>query len=894
MNFIKRLVALLIVFTMLMSMPSFADEAEDIYAYLSSLGIMVGDETGDFREEDTLTRAEFSAIAARLLRVPDIKQAQIFEDVPSDHWANGYISQMYKMGMINGTGNGNFSPDSPVTYEQAIKILVNVLGYGEEAEKKGGYPSGYIGVGVSLRLNSDLSIKGENLIRSEIAQMVYNTLQANPLTSYGTPDYSKENRTLGQIISSSMDVVRIAGIVTQTHKASLVSTKPSLIKGEATIDAILIHTDTDLKVGYYAEIYAEKTRGRINLVNVNYPEGRNNVTVANAKGASLASGIFTYIDEEDKERKLRVGSADYMYNGRKTAGFISIADGTYTLIDNNLDNIIDVVYIDEPESFVVNRVNKAKSMVYFDRSVIFRGRNGINLDLEDDEKIISLKNKDGVDLTVSDIEAGNAITIKQSTDGSYIEAVVSSDALEGEIEEISDKGFVINGNEYEVAYAKGIDYSSKFSLTDTGVFTLDCFGRLVGIDEAEKSSDFLYAYCMDAQEVTGLEASIWLKTIYASAPLKEVNVKDDTEEISYKFQNNDPEDFRLAKKLKLNGTPCDDTDVDYSRLKNSFVAFKTNSNGEIKELYYESLTGRGRIQYDFNAKIMSFGGENDTRGYMTDKNTTFVLIPETVRTTEDYMVEVTIKQKTTQKVYGTVFFADDEYESVELQPVDILMIKSDLMNSSEPVTFTDDDSVCIVGSVRSASGSIRDDEGAEVYKITLLDGTELKEEVTASHGRAFDIASTLRKGDLIRYKKDGFGRINNIEKICSLNGLKDNTGKYVYDNNIRLGNGKEARFGIVYKTMINSFDHSSNKLVDKLNLSYEQDGSYTLDSSDEIKISRDGDVPVYLYNLTTGWIEPGNLEDAVASMYASAEVSSKVYIYYRQPDAPTAVVIIED
>ena len=39
MNFIKRLVALLIVFTMLMSMPSFADEAEDIYAYLSSLGI---------------------------------------------------------------------------------------------------------------------------------------------------------------------------------------------------------------------------------------------------------------------------------------------------------------------------------------------------------------------------------------------------------------------------------------------------------------------------------------------------------------------------------------------------------------------------------------------------------------------------------------------------------------------------------------------------------------------------------------------------------------------------------------------------------------------------------------------------------------------------------------
>ena len=40
-------------------------------------------------------------------------------------------------GYINGTGNNLFSPDSHVTYEQAIKILVGVLGYGVEAEKNG-------------------------------------------------------------------------------------------------------------------------------------------------------------------------------------------------------------------------------------------------------------------------------------------------------------------------------------------------------------------------------------------------------------------------------------------------------------------------------------------------------------------------------------------------------------------------------------------------------------------------------------------------------------------------------------------------------------------------------------------------------------------------------------
>ena len=76
--------------------------------------------------------------------------------------------------------------------------------------------------------------------------------------------------------------------------------------------------------------------------------------------------------------------------------------------------------------------------------------------------------------------------------------MVSSDAIEGTITEVSDKGFVINETEYKAAYANSVDYSGEFVLNDTGVFTLDCFGRVVGLDKGTSSSGFIYAYCIDA------------------------------------------------------------------------------------------------------------------------------------------------------------------------------------------------------------------------------------------------------------------------------------------------------------------------------------------------------------------------------------------------------------
>ena len=214
------------------------------------------------------------------------------------------------------------------------------------------------------------------------------------------------------------------------------------------------------------------------------------------------------------------------------------------------------------------------------------------------------------------------------------------------------------------------------------------------------------------------------------------------------------------------------------------------------------------------------------------------------------------------------------------------MIKGNMDSLNAPVPTLADD-VCIVGDVKAATGSIRDDAGSVVYKLTLLNGTELKEEVTSSFGVAYNVASTLRKGDLIRYKKDGFGRINSISKICSVQGLKNDFSDMLYLS----GSTETAKYGFIYNTVSYTFDYYSNSFVDKLTLSYMPNGSDEQISSD-LKVAKKDGPPIYLYNRSTGWIEPGSLDDTVSSLYAG-EDASKAFVLMEAGDVK-AVVIIED
>lgn len=159
--------------------PTSADYFEAVNA-LYEIGIVTGDENGNFNPNSTITRAEAATMICRLQGVEDeAKQMSTtaFTDLSKSHWANGYVAKAAAMGIINGHGNGKFEPESPVTCEQMLKMLVCAWGWGEQAEERGGYPDGYVAVAKESGYTKNTSQGAtENATRSTVALYIYNTI----------------------------------------------------------------------------------------------------------------------------------------------------------------------------------------------------------------------------------------------------------------------------------------------------------------------------------------------------------------------------------------------------------------------------------------------------------------------------------------------------------------------------------------------------------------------------------------------------------------------------------------------------------------------------------------------------------------------------------------------
>jgi len=149
---------------------------------LEQLDILAGYPDGTFGAEKSITRAEMAAIVCRMIdKETDAEKAKgetIFDDVKSDHWASGYINIASKEGIINGDGNGKFRPKDDVKHEEAIKMVVCALGYGDDVEVDAkDWSKGYLEVANEKGISTSLKgTKGKASTRGDVAVMSYNGL----------------------------------------------------------------------------------------------------------------------------------------------------------------------------------------------------------------------------------------------------------------------------------------------------------------------------------------------------------------------------------------------------------------------------------------------------------------------------------------------------------------------------------------------------------------------------------------------------------------------------------------------------------------------------------------------------------------------------------------------
>lgn len=163
--------------------------------WLTAYRIMQGDENKKLHLDREVTRAEMAQLLINSLRLGnvDIYIPVRFSDVPETHWAKNAVGMAYELKFVNGVSSTLFCPDDTVLYEDALKMIVSVLGYAAEAEAKGGYPDGYIQVAEQKGVTKRTQLKkGDILTRRDAGIFLTNSLSIPLMKQVGfgsNPEY---------------------------------------------------------------------------------------------------------------------------------------------------------------------------------------------------------------------------------------------------------------------------------------------------------------------------------------------------------------------------------------------------------------------------------------------------------------------------------------------------------------------------------------------------------------------------------------------------------------------------------------------------------------------------------------------------------------------------------
>ena len=152
-------------------------EAIDV---LQTVGIMVGDENGDFNPDQNVTRNEMAVIMANLMEynVASYKDTSPFTDVPS--WAEPYVAACYTNGITAGISDTIYGGEKDVTTAQAALMLMKALGYFQYSSDFGNdWQLATVRQGNNIDLFDGVdSGVTQAMTRNDVAQLVLNTLKS--------------------------------------------------------------------------------------------------------------------------------------------------------------------------------------------------------------------------------------------------------------------------------------------------------------------------------------------------------------------------------------------------------------------------------------------------------------------------------------------------------------------------------------------------------------------------------------------------------------------------------------------------------------------------------------------------------------------------------------------
>lgn len=490
---------------------------EDAINTVTGLKLMEGYTDGSFQPENNITRAQFAAIISGIynygeanssvdewkqsffkdvqeeMKLIEVSELTPVEDIYSDVNSNSEyyrdIMTVTQQGLMSGIDDGIFDPEGSITCEQAVKVVVSMLGYSYNAKLSGGFPNGYMAVASRLGLLSGIETTGY-FTRGMTAQMMYNALEIDLMQLElkgikGSGFHTVEGENM---LNMLLNIEKYTGRMTDDGYTTL-SQKSVVGENYVSFGDLVLQVDSEHEyardfIGRNVTVYYQKDENE--LVYACLSNRDKVVEIAPSEFEDYVVGRIEYIKaDENKSRIVRLNQgATVIENGSAKGSFDeSIFDfnyGTITIITPKGEANADLIILNKYVNFNIDYVDTANKKIFSKSSLL-----GNEVDLSEEDKRVRIYKPDGM---LTDMQDLTANTVTSICNGDSLVRVYISHKV---IENVQVVGTSYNDYDEMVVNAKDSAYIISKDYIDAnpdgdmiklgGIYVLyiDMFGNIV-------------------------------------------------------------------------------------------------------------------------------------------------------------------------------------------------------------------------------------------------------------------------------------------------------------------------------------------------------------------------------------------------------------------------------
>ena len=482
----KKLLALVLALVMSMSLVTISNAAfkdadtidnKEAVEVMNALGVLVGDDKGNFNADANLTRAQAAKIVCVMLLGKDASDAlslkSNFTDVSG--WAESYIAYCASQGIVAGVGDGKFDPNGKLTGYQFAKMLLVALGYDAELESMIGsdWQVNVAKLSISAGLTDGLNIALSKVItRDEAAKMAFNTLKATMVAYTNGTKVETGDGTKVTVNATRYYVEKTGGDGYKQNGGN----DNYMQFCEQYFSKLKLNTQgrTDLNRPANEWVYQNKTIGAYaKSAAVTYTANKNNDGGKKAVKSDLKNYYFkdtknTGVDSTGNVTAATIDSTDEVAaltgNGRVVEIFVT-------------DNIITDIVANDSTLAEIKKVTKDE--------VTFKTAD-VNA-VKDDDDLYGFFSK---------LEKGDKVVVVKDSSDNVIEAYEPT-KVTGKFTKIKGDDFTVGGEKYQAAKDVNAKATLKAdNLDNTYTLTLDKYGYILAVGD-EDVAENTYAFVQD-------------------------------------------------------------------------------------------------------------------------------------------------------------------------------------------------------------------------------------------------------------------------------------------------------------------------------------------------------------------------------------------------------------